>query len=252
MLKINRLTVSVDQQPILHQLDLKVKPGQTHALMGPNGSGKSTLAFALMGHPHYQVDSSSQVVLDSVSLLNLSPDERAHEGLYLAFQYPLAIPGVSVQNALKSAYEAIHCTGCSRHEHCPKLSVSDFRRQLTERALSLGIDPVILTRSLNDGFSGGEKKRLEMLTLLTLKPKYAILDETDSGLDIDSLKIIAQAIQSAVKKDHLGVLLITHYRRILDYVKPDKVSVIIKGRIVKSDGPALLDAIESGGYSQFI
>lgn len=253
MLMLDHLTVRVGGKLVVNGVSLTLNPGQVHALMGPNGSGKSSLAHALMGHPQYVVASTSQFSLNDQSLLDLSPDERAHAGLFLAFQHPQALPGVSVQNALKAAYEAIHCSGCTinDHHHCPKLSVTTFRQQLQTTAVTLNINPALLTRSLNDGFSGGEKKRLEMLTLLTLKPKYAILDEIDSGLDIDSLKLVAQAIKLAVKHDQVGMLLITHYRRILDHVKPSRVSVMVNGQLVKTDGPTLLDQIDKNGYRQF-
>lgn len=253
MLVIKHLTVRVGDTFVVNDVSLTVKPGKIHALMGPNGSGKSSMANALMGHPHYQVNHHSRVELNHISLLSKTPDERAHEGLFLAFQYPQAIPGVSVQNALKTAYEAIHCSGCLIHDHhhCPKLTVTNFRRQLQKTAQSLNIDASLLSRPLNDGFSGGEKKRIEMLSLLTLKPKYALLDETDSGLDIDSLKLVAQAIHMAAKNDHLGILLITHYRRLLDYVQPNNVSVMVKGKLMKTDGPALLDQIDTHGYKSF-
>jgi Fe-S cluster assembly ATP-binding protein len=203
-----------------------------------------------MGHPHYQIGPKSHVLLNNTSLLRLSPDQRAHEGLFLAFQYPVAIPGVSVQNALKAAYEAIHCQGCTAHTHCPKLSVSQFRQELQATAKKLGISPDLLTRPLNDGFSGGEKKRVEMIALHVLKPKYVILDETDSGLDVDSIKLVARAIDQAISEG-VGVLLITHYRRILDYLKPDQVSIMIKGRLVQTAGPELIDDIDKFGYSNY-
>lgn len=251
VLSLKKVSVSVDSKTVVRDLDLSVESGQIHCLMGPNGSGKSSLAMALMGHPHYRV-TGGDIFLNQTSILNKSPDERAHLGLFLAFQYPLSIPGISVQNTLKAAYEAIHCTGCTLHDHCPKLSVTDFRRQLTESAASLGLPAALLARPLNDGFSGGEKKRLEMLTLLTLKPKFAILDETDSGLDVDSIKLVSKVINTQVRKEKLSVLLITHYRRLLEYVVPHIVSVMIKGQIVKSGGSQLIDQIEQDGYRQFV
>jgi Fe-S cluster assembly ATP-binding protein len=250
-LRFKNISVTVEGKQVVDNLNLTVKPGQIHALMGPNGSGKSSLSYAVMGHPHYQMSQDSKIQLNGVSLHSKAPDERAHEGLFLAFQYPLAIPGVSVQNALKAAYEAVHCSGCTSHDHCPKLTVTQFRTQLQATAQSLGIDQSLLTRSLNDGFSGGEKKRVEMISLLTLKPRYAILDETDSGLDVDSIKLVARAINQAVTQDHVGILIITHYRRILDYVKPDTVSIMVKGNLVKSGGPELVDHIEKSGYKSF-
>lgn len=250
-LTLSHLTVSVAHKTVVNNLNLTLQPGQIHCLMGPNGSGKSSLGFALMGHPHYQV-TQGDIILEGKSIRNNTPDERAHLGLFLAFQYPVSIPGVSVQNALKTAYESIHCTGCTLHPHCPKLSVSQFRSQLLNTTLSLGLSPDLLTRPLNDGFSGGEKKRVEMLTLLTLKPKFAILDETDSGLDVDSIKLVAKAIKHAAQKEGIAVLLITHYRRLLEYVVPQVVSVMLHGQIVKSGGPVLLDQIEKSGYQPFV
>lgn len=250
MLSLQNLSVAVDSKPIVSKVTLTLKPGNIHVLMGPNGSGKSSLAMALMGHPRYHI-SDGDILLNQTSLLPLSPDERAHQGLFLAFQYPVAIPGVSVQNVLKNAYETIHCSGCTQHPHCPKLSVTEFRRRLQDTATSLDINPQFLTRSLNDNFSGGEKKRLEMIALLTLKPQIALLDETDSGLDVDSIKLVAKAINQAINDHQIGVLLITHYRRILDYIKPDQVSILIKGKLVKTGGPELIDQIEAHGYKQF-
>lgn len=252
MLDIKNLTVKVDNQTVVDNVSLTLPPGHLHVLMGPNGAGKSSLGQALMGHPHYQLTHKSHASLNGTSLLDLSPDQRAHEGLFLAFQYPVAIPGVSVQNALKTAYEAVHCSGCTVHQHCPKLSVTQFRGQLQQTAGSLDINSQLLARPLNDGFSGGEKKRIEMVSLLTLKPKYGILDETDSGLDIDSIKLVAKAIKEAINQDKVGILLITHYRRILDYLKPDQVSVMIKGKRVKTAGPALINQIDKSGYKQFV
>lgn len=251
MLKVSALKVTVEGKPILNGVNLSLKTNQIHALMGPNGSGKSTFSQALMGHPHYLVNGHSQATLNGVSLLDKTPDERAHEGLFLAFQHPVSIPGVSVQNAIKTAYEAIHCTGCTLHDHCPKLSVTDFRSKLAAAAKTLGLAPAILSRPLNDGFSGGEKKRLEMLSLLTLRPQIAILDETDSGLDIDSLKLVAGTVKNYARSQPAGILIITHYRRILDYIRPDIVSVMVQGQIVVSGGPELVDQIEARGYSQF-
>jgi Fe-S cluster assembly ATP-binding protein len=240
MLSVKNLHVSVDHQPILKGLDLTVKPGEIHALMGPNGSGKSTLAYALAGHPHYHIEKGG-MSLNRYSLINQSPDERARAGLFLAFQYPVTVEGVSVQNFLKAAAEALELPVTHG-------SVLAFRKNLQEIAHQLGIDPELLSRSLNDGFSGGEKKRIEILQMLTLKPKYAIFDETDSGLDIDSIKLAAAGIKTAVKDFHTGALIITHYQRILEYVKPDHVHVVINGRITQSGGPDLVQKVEKSGY----
>ncbi|OGV97173.1 Fe-S cluster assembly ATPase SufC [Microgenomates group bacterium RBG_16_45_19] len=251
LLQVRRLAVTVADRSVVGPLDLNLKAGAIHALMGPNGSGKSSLAYALMGHPDYHVTAGT-TTLNGDSLLDKSPDERAHLGLFLAFQHPVAIPGVSVQNALKTAYEAIHCTGCHLHDHCPKLSVTEFRQQLQHHAQILAIHPSFMTRALHDGFSGGEKKRLEMLTLLTLKPKIAILDETDSGLDIDALKLVAHAAKLAARQDQVGLLVITHYPRLLQHLRPTQVSVMVKGQIVATDGPKLISRLDQSGYRQFL
>jgi Fe-S cluster assembly ATP-binding protein len=252
MLTLFHLTSTVGQKTVVDDLDLKIKSGTTHALMGPNGAGKSSLAYTLMGHPAYKVDHLSSVKLDNLEILPLSPQDRAKAGLFLAFQSPVAIDGVSVQNFLKVAYEAVHCADCADlNQNCPRLSVSQFRILLKSTAASLNLAPEFLTRSVNDGFSGGERKRLEMLQLLILKPKYTILDETDSGLDVDSLKLVAKTINHVVAHDHTGVLLITHYPRLLEYVKPTTVSIMVDGHIVKSGDVSLVDQIETNGYEPF-
>jgi Fe-S cluster assembly ATP-binding protein len=244
MLSLQHVSTNVDGKSVVNQVSLSVKPGEIHALMGPNGSGKSSLSLTLMGHPHYQLGKESQIILNNKSLVELSPDERAKAGLFLAFQYPVAIPGVTVLQTLKAALE-------STRKDQTKTTFSEVRKQAQIHATELGIDTSFLNRPINDGFSGGEKKRIEMISLLTLKPKYAVLDETDSGLDIDSIKLVAKAIQHAAKKDHVGILIITHYRRILDYVSPDKVSVMINGKIATTDGPKLVEQIEANGYKSF-
>lgn len=251
MLVIKNFTAAVDNKVVIHTLSLTLKQGTVHALMGPNGAGKSSLAYTLMGHPDYNFNKGGSIKLNNRELINLAAPERAQAGLFLAFQNPIRIEGVSVQNFLKSAYEQLHCAGCKSHDHCPHLSVSEFRQLLTKEAASLNIPPEFLSRSLNDGFSGGEKKRLEILQLLILKPLYAILDETDSGLDIDSLKLVAAGINRAVAKFHTGVLLITHYQRILDYITPGTVSILVNGVIVKSGGPELVAKLEKNGYQSF-
>lgn len=254
MLTIKNLSVSVDSKKIINRLSLQIRSGQIHALMGPNGSGKSTLAYALAGHPDYHVNKSSKASLNRKNLLNLAPHQRAQSGLFLAFQQPISISGVSVQNFLKTAYEATLCTQCEKGDHvgdCPRLSVLEFRQLLQKEAKKLDINPNLLTRSLNENFSGGEKKRIEILQMAILKPKYTILDETDSGLDIDSLKIIAQGIHHVIKTHHTGVLLITHYRRILDHLKPHHVHIMLNGQIIKSNGPKLIHQLEKTGYKAF-
>jgi Fe-S cluster assembly ATP-binding protein len=238
-LQISGLRCSVAGNEILKGIDLTVEPGRVHALMGPNGSGKSTLAFALTGHPQYQA--SGSVFLDGEELLSLPPDKRAKAGLFLSFQYPAAIPGVKVANFLHAARQAV------RHSDLPP---AKFRALLLEKMEQLGMDPSFLGRYLNDGFSGGEKKRLEMLQLAVLAPKYAILDETDSGLDIDALKDVGESIAAlrAGEGKQTGFLIITHYPRILQYVKPDVVHVMIDGRIVKTADAGLAHRIEREGY----
>ncbi len=245
MLRIKNLHVYVDEKHILKGVNLSVKKGEVHAIMGPNGSGKSTLAYALMGHPSYKVKSKSsklKVSLDGESLVGMTPDQRAKLGLFLAFQYPVAIEGVSVQNFLRQASESIN--GKSN------LKVLEFRKMLAREARKLGVKEELLKRFLNDGFSGGEKKRVEILQMAVLKPKYAILDETDSGLDIDALNIIAKGIGQRAKSG-TGILLITHYQRILRFIKPDFVHVMVGGKIVESGGRDLAKKLEKRGYKHY-
>jgi Fe-S cluster assembly ATP-binding protein len=240
-LRISDLRCRVAGNEILKGIDLTVEPGRVHALMGPNGSGKSTLAFSLTGHPQYQVEGS--VTLDGQDLLALSPDKRARAGLFLSFQYPAAIPGVKVANFLHAARQAERPNDA--------LAPAKFRALLLEKMEQLGIDPSFMGRYLNDGFSGGEKKRLEMLQLAVLAPRYAVLDETDSGLDIDALKDVGDSIAALRASDEgrdTGFLIITHYPRILQYVVADVVNVMIDGRIVKTGGPDLAQRIEREGY----
>jgi Fe-S cluster assembly ATP-binding protein len=242
-LRISNLRCSVAGNEILKGIDLTVEPGKIHALMGPNGSGKSTLAFSVTGHPLYQVTAGS-VELDGEDLLALAADKRARAGLFLSFQYPAAIPGVKVANFLHAARQA---------ERPGDLPPAKFRALLLEKMDQLGIDPSFMGRYLNDGFSGGEKKRLEMLQLAVLAPKYAILDETDSGLDIDALKDVGDSIAALRASDegrNAGFLIITHYPRILQYVVPDVVHVMIDGRIVKTGGHDLAHRIEREGYDK--
>jgi Fe-S cluster assembly ATP-binding protein len=242
-LVISDLRCRVAGNEILKGIDLRVEPGRVHALMGPNGSGKSTLAFSLTGHPQYEV--SGRVDLDGEDLLALSPDKRARAGLFLSFQYPAAIPGVKVANFLHAARQA--------ERPSDPLPPAKFRALLLEKMEQLGIDPSFMGRYLNDGFSGGEKKRLEMLQLAVLAPKYAIMDETDSGLDIDALKDVGDSIAALRAGDegrNTGFLIITHYPRILQYVVPDVVHVMIDGRIVKTGGHDLAHRIERDGYDK--
>jgi Fe-S cluster assembly ATP-binding protein len=240
-LRIADLHCKVAGNEILKGIDLIVEPGKVHALMGPNGSGKSTLAFSLTGHPAYEVTKGS-VLLDGEDLLALAPDKRARAGLFLSFQYPAAIPGVKVANFLHAARQA---------ERPGDLPPAKFRALLLEKMELLGMDPSFMGRYLNDGFSGGEKKRLEMLQLAVLAPKYAVLDETDSGLDVDALKAVGESIAALRASDEgrdTGFLIITHYPRILQHVKPDVVHVMIDGRIAKTGGEDLAHRIEREGY----
>ncbi len=235
------LRVRVENTEILKGIDLKVEPGRVHALMGPNGSGKSTLAFTLAGHPGYEVTGGS-ASLDGTELLALPPDKRAKAGLFLSFQYPAAIPGVSVANFIRTARQSVRPDD---------LTPAKFRKLVFDRLDTLDMDPAFLGRYVNDGFSGGEKKRLEMLQLAILAPKYAILDETDSGLDIDALQSVGNSVQALRASDEgsgIGFLVITHYPRILRHVPADVVHVMIDGRIVKTGGPELAEEIERNGY----
>jgi Fe-S cluster assembly ATP-binding protein len=235
------LRVAVQGNEILKGIDLTVEPGQVHALMGPNGSGKSTLAFTIAGHPGYEVTGGS-VSLDGEELLTLSPDKRARAGVFLSFQYPAAIPGVSVANFLRSARQAVRAGD---------LSPAKFRALVFEKLDTLDMDPAFLGRYVNDGFSGGEKKRLEMLQMAILAPKYAILDETDSGLDVDALQAVGRAATSLRESEdgrNMGYLVITHYPRILRYLPADVVHIMMDGRIVKTGGPDLAERIEREGY----
>ena len=242
-LVIKNFHVNVDDNEILKGVDLTIKRGEVHAVMGPNGTGKSTLAYALMGHPKYEITKGS-ATLDGDNLLDLEPNERSELGLFLAFQYPVAVPGVSVANFLTTAINA-HRKALDPEDK--GISVPDFRKKLKEKMALLEMDESFAGRYLNDGFSGGEKKRVEILQMATLEPKYSILDETDSGLDIDALKIVADGVNTISKKDQ-GILVITHYQRILNYIKPDFVHVMLNGRIAESGGPELALRLEEEGY----
>jgi len=240
---IENLHVSVENQLILHDLNLELPQGEVHAIMGPNGTGKSTLAFTLMGHPHYKVESGS-IKFNNIDLLKLSPEERSRLGIFLAFQYPVAIPGVTVANFLRTAINA-HRKAVNPDDK--GIPIPEFRKQMLEKMRLLEIEPEMAGRYLNEGFSGGEKKRLEILQMAMLEPKIAILDETDSGLDIDALRIVSESV-NVLRGDELGVLLITHYQRMLNYIKPDFVHIMYDGRIVESGAADLAKHLEENGY----
>ena len=231
---------------ILKGIDLEMSKGEIHAIMGPNGSGKSTLSHVLMGHPGYEV-TEGEVMFEGVNLLDMAADERSRAGLFLSFQYPFAVPGVTVANFIRMAVNA-HRKGGPDGADNP-VRIPEFRKQLMEAMEMLEIDKSMASRSLNDGFSGGEKKRFEILQMAMLKPKLAILDETDSGLDIDALRIVSGGINALMGPD-MGTLIITHYQRILDYVQPDRIHVLVDGRIVRSGGAELAKELETTGYAE--
>ena len=245
-LAITDLKVSVETEDgakeILKGVNLTVNSGETHAIMGPNGSGKSTLAYSIAGHPKYTI-TGGNVTLDGADILEMSVDERAKAGLFLAMQYPVEVPGVSVTNFLRTAATAIR-------GEAPK--VRTWVNEVKEAMASLSIDNAFAERSVNEGFSGGEKKRHEILQLELLKPKIAILDETDSGLDVDALRIVSEGVNRAKASNNMGVLLITHYTRILRYIKPDFVHVFAAGKIVEEGGPELAEKLEEKGYAEYV
>ncbi len=246
VLEIKNLQVSVvtdaGNKEILKGVDLTIKSGETHAIMGPNGSGKSTLAYSIAGHPKYIISGGS-VTLDGADVLEMSVDERAKAGLFLAMQYPVEVPGVSVSNFLRTAVTAIR-------GEAPK--VRTWVGEVKEAMAALNIDTAFSERNVNEGFSGGEKKRHEILQMELLKPKIAILDETDSGLDVDALRIVSEGVNRVKQNSDLGVMLITHYTRILRYIKPDFVHVFANGKIVEEGGPELADKLEEKGYAEYI
>jgi Fe-S cluster assembly ATP-binding protein len=241
-LSISNLRVSIAEQEIIRGLSLAVRKGEVHALMGPNGSGKSTLAKVLAGHPDYKV-TTGEVLMDGEDILGLAPDERARKGLFLAFQYPSEIPGVTIANFLRAAVQA-------RLPEGEELEATDYYAKLYEKMDLLEMDRSFTSRSVNEGFSGGEKKRNEILQLAMLEPKYAVLDETDSGLDIDALKVVAHGVNS-LRSPNRGILVITHYQRLLDYIVPDHVHVMVQGRIVRSGGKELALELEEKGYEGY-
>ena len=244
-LVIKNLQVSVNadggMREILRGVDLTINSGETHAIMGPNGSGKSTLAYSIAGHPKYTI-TAGEVTLDGANVLEMTVDERARAGLFLAMQYPVEVPGVSVSNFLRTAATAIR-------GEAPK--VRTWIGEVKDAMTQLGMDPAFSERSVNEGFSGGEKKRHEILQLELLKPKIAILDETDSGLDVDALRIVSEGVNRIREKNDMGVMLITHYTRILKYIKPDFVHVFAGGKIVEQGGVDLADRLEANGYAEY-
>ena len=245
-LQIIDLRASVDtkegRKQILNGVNLTIESGQTHAIMGPNGSGKSTLAYTLAGHPKYQVD-GGQVLIDGENLLEMTADERAKAGLFLAMQYPVEVPGVSMTNFLRTAVTAVQ-------GEAP--SIRTWTKELSEAMKRLRMDPKFAQRSVNDGFSGGEKKRAEVLQLELLKPKFAIIDETDSGIDVDALRIVSEGVNRAKENTGLGIMMVTHYTRILKYIKPDVVHVFAHGQVVETGGPDLADRLEEEGYDKYL
>lgn len=247
-LTIHNLQAKIDDKQILKGVNLEVNKGEIHAIMGPNGSGKSTLANVLAGNPFYKIlkpkakSQKYELTLDGTDLTELSPDERAQQGLFLAFQYPVEVPGVSVERFLREAYRA------RMHDQKFDMTALEFRKYVESLAVELKVKPELLKRGLNEGFSGGEKKRLEILQMAVLQPTYAILDETDSGLDIDAIKAVAEGVKTVIKKYNTGVIIITHYQRILDYIQPDFVHVIIDGEIVKSGDFSIVQELENSGY----
>jgi Fe-S cluster assembly ATP-binding protein len=241
MLEIKGLAVSVAGQKILRGVDLEVKTGEVHAIMGPNGSGKSTLANVLAGREGYEVD-AGEIIYEGKNLLEMAPEDRAREGVFMAFQYPVEIPGVSIANFLKAAFNAIR-----EHRGQEKMDTMEFLTLMKEKMRFVGMDEKLLSRSVNEGFSGGEKKRNEIFQMALLAPKLAILDETDSGLDIDALRIVANGVNKLRSKDN-AVVVVTHYQRLLNYIVPDYVHVLVKGKIVESGDKELALKLEEHGY----
>ena len=249
LLELKNLHVTLeDGTEIVKGVDLAVRSGEVHAVMGPNGSGKSTLAYALMGHPAYVI-TEGEILLDGENVTELGADERAQRGLFLAFQYPHAIPGVTVTSFLRSAMNAIRKARAGGEDD--PINAGEFRKQVMGAMERLKVPREMASRYINDGFSGGEKKRIEILQMAVLKPRIAVLDETDSGLDIDALKIVAEGVRELVGPE-MGALVITHYQRILNYIEPDFVHVFVDGRIVEEGGPELAHRLEAEGYEAFL
>lgn len=249
LLELKNLHVALeDGTPIVKGVDLCVDANETHAIMGPNGSGKSTLAHALMGHPAYRI-TEGQILLDGVDVTELEADERAQRGIFLAFQYPHAVPGVTVTSFLRSAINAVRKAKNGGVDN--PIPIPEFRKELLGAMERLGVSREMASRYINDGFSGGEKKRIEILQMAMLKPRIAVLDETDSGLDIDALRVVAGGVNELVGPE-MGALIITHYQRILNYITPDFVHVFVDGRIVEEGGPELAHKLEAEGYAAFL
>ncbi len=262
-LAIHHLQASIDGKEILRDISFTVKSGEVHAIMGPNGSGKSTLAYAMMGHPAYRIQGrDSKVTINGKNILTVPTEVRAKAGLFLAFQSPIAVPGVSVVNLLRTSYQELHAVSkvdkdkniqnplLARRWKAEGLSLMEFMDVLKKNARALRIDDTFLTRGIHDGFSGGEKKKVEMLQALTLSPKFAIFDEIDTGLDVDALKVVAKGIEILSERG-TGVIIITHYQRILKYLKPDVVHILIQGKIVKTGPASLAKEIEDEGYENY-
>ncbi len=247
LLSLHDLRVSVGDTPIVQGLSLDIGAGEIHAVMGPNGSGKSTLVSTLMGHPAYTVTGGT-ASFDGQNILDMETDERARLGMFLAFQYPKEIAGVTLRSFLFAAAEA---QGAARNPDHKKLSPVQFAAQLKETMSSLGMDPAFAERAVNKGFSGGEKKKAEVLQMTLLKPRLALLDETDSGLDVDALKIVGDGV-NRMRGDNFSAVIVTHYARLLEYIRPDRVHVMVKGRIVKSGGPELAHTLEKDGYAPHV
>ncbi len=245
VLEIKDLRVGIGGKEILKGVNLTIREGEVHALMGPNGSGKSTMSYALAGHPNYDVLAGT-ATLDGQDLLAMEPDERAKAGLFLAFQYPTSIPGVTVANFLRHAVTNVRKP--DRKEGEELISMREFRKEMRQEMDDLGMDPDFARRYLNEGFSGGEKKRAEVLQMAMLRPTFAILDETDSGLDIDAVRVVSEGVNRVAAKIGTGVLVITHYQRILNYIKPSFVHILLGGKIVEEGGPELVTRLEAEGY----
>jgi len=249
MLEIKNLHVRVEGKEILKGINLKINKGEIHALMGPNGSGKSSLAMTLMGHPNYKIE-SGEILFDGKNITKLKPHERARLGMFLAFQYPFAVPGVSVFNFLRTAYTSLKFNSGHKTKKEEFVNILEFSKLLSQKMRMLQMDDSFAKRYLNDGFSGGEKKKAEILQMVVLQPQIAIVDEADSGADIDSLKIIANGMKKIFEEQQTGILLITHYNRILQHIKPHYVHVLVDGKIVKTGDAALADEVEVSGYGE--